>query len=93
MRAKEWNAVHAGHKIRVAVYTNGAELFINDELADTTNDLYASEGEPNLVGVFGEHDEFQVGAHIAPIEIPLAEIRINGQRIAGDLPVAIGVSA
>jgi hypothetical protein len=93
MRAKEWNTVHGGHKIRVAVYSNGAELFIDDELADTTNDLYASGEEPALVGVFGPHDEFQVGVHIAPLEIPLAEIRVNGQRIVGDLPVAIGVSA
>jgi hypothetical protein len=59
--AKEWNVAFVKHQIRVVkTSTNGARLYVDGELLDTTNDLYASEGEATLVGVFGEDDKFRV---------------------------------
>jgi hypothetical protein len=85
MKAKEWNVVHANHQIRVIkTPTGGARLYVDGELLDTTNDLYASEGEATLVGVFGEDDKFRVEAFVRPSEHTEAEIRVNGEWIGGD---------
>jgi hypothetical protein len=91
MRSREWNLTHAQHKIRVMTTPSaGAKLFVDDELVDSTNDLYASGEEPTLVGVFGEDDEmFQIDVYIKPLETPLAEIRVNGEHIGGDPLLAI----
>jgi hypothetical protein len=46
MNPKEWNVSYAKHQIRVVkTPTDGARLYVDGELLDTTNDLYASEGE------------------------------------------------
>lgn len=91
MRSREWNLIHAQHKIRVMTTTTaGAKLFFDDELVDSTNDLYASWEEPTLVGVIGENDEiFQIDVYIKPLETPLAEIRVNGEHVGGDTLLAI----
>jgi hypothetical protein len=88
MQPAKWNAVHDGHLIHVTTTNSGgAKRFIDDECADTTNDLYASAGEPTLVGVFGENDEFLVEAFVT--EHTEAEIRVNGEWIAGDKIYAV----
>jgi hypothetical protein len=90
MPINEWNVVHAKHQIRVVkTPTDGARLYVDDELLDTTNDLYASEGEATLVGVFGEDDEFRVEAFLTPSEHAEAEIRVNGEWISGDKVYAV----
>lgn len=51
---KEGNVDHAKQQIRVVkTPSGGAHLYVEDELLDTSNDLYASEGAAILVGVFG----------------------------------------
>jgi hypothetical protein len=90
MPATEWNVAYANHQIRVVkTQSDGARLYVDSELLDTTNDLYASEGEPTLVGVFGENDVFQVEAFVRPSENAEAEIRVNGQWIAGEQVYAV----
>ena len=90
MPANEWNVCYANHQIRVVkTQSDGARLYVDGELLDTTNDLYASEGEPTLVGVFGENDELQVEAFVRPSEHAEAEIRVNGEWIAGDKVYAV----
>ena len=90
MPATEWNVAYANHQIRVVkTQSDGARLYVDSELLDTTNDLYASEGEPTLVGVFGENDESQVEAFVRPSEHAEAEIRVNGQWIAGEQVYAV----
>ena len=47
----EWNVSYSKRQIRVVkTPTSGARLYVDDELLDTANDLYASEGEATLVG-------------------------------------------
>lgn len=88
--SKQWNVVHAKHQIRIVkTQSDGASLYVDDELIDTTNDLYASEGEATLVGVFGEDDQFQVEAFVRAPEHTEAEIRVNGEWVAGDKVYAI----
>ena len=90
MPANEWNASCAKHQIRVVkIPTDGARLYVDDELLDTTNDLYASEGEATVVGVFGENEEFRVEAFVRPSEHAEAEIRINGEWVAGNQVYAV----
>ena len=90
MTAKEWSVIHAKHQIRVVkTLSGGALLYVDSELLDTTNDLYASEGEPTLVGVFGKNDEFRVEVFVHPSEHSEAEIRVNGEWIAGDQVYAV----
>jgi hypothetical protein len=90
MPANEWNVAYAKHQIRVVkTQSDGARLYVDSELLDTTNDLYASEGEPTLVGVFGENGGFQVEAFVRPSEHAEAEIRVNGQWIAGEQVYAV----
>jgi hypothetical protein len=38
----------------------------DNELLDSTKDLYASEEEATLVGVFGKEDEFQIEVFVKP---------------------------
>jgi hypothetical protein len=90
MPVNESNVCYAKHQIRVVkTQSDGARLYVDSELLDTTNDLYASDGEPTLVGVFGENDEFQVEAFVRPSENTEAEIRVNGEWIAGDKVYAV----
>lgn len=90
MPTHEWNVVHGNHQIRVVkTPSGGARLFVDDELIDTTNDLYASEGEATLVGILGKNDEFRVEAFVRPSEATEAEIRVNGKWIAGDQVLAV----
>jgi hypothetical protein len=90
MPANEWTVTYAKHQVRVMkTPTNGARLYVDDELLDTTNDLYASEGEATLVGVFGENDAFRVEAFVRPSEHAEAEIRVNGKWFAGDKVYAV----
>lgn len=85
MRPTKWNVVHAGHLIHVTTTASGgAKLFVDDECADTTNDLHTAEPEPALVGFFGDNHEFAVDVYIKPLETPLVEIRINGEFAGGD---------
>lgn len=88
--SKEWNLVHGQRQIRVMkTDAGGARLYVDGDLLDTTNDLYASEGEATLVGVFGKNDEFQVEAFVRSTEHSEAEIRVNGEWIAGDKVYAV----
>jgi hypothetical protein len=55
---------------------------VDDELLDTTNDLYASEDEATLAGVFGEKDDY-IEVFIKSLKNSQAAIRINGEWIFG----------
>jgi len=86
----EWNVVHGKHQIRVEkTRSGGARLYVDGELVDTTNDLYVSQGEATLIGVFGENDHFQVEVFVRPSEHAEAEIRVNGEWVAGNQVYAI----
>ena len=91
MRARQLKLTYRDHNIEVTTTpSGGARLLLDEDLLDSTNDLCASGEEPTLVGVFGEGDEmFQIDVYIKPSETPLAEIRVNGEYIGGDLPLAI----
>jgi hypothetical protein len=52
---------------------------VGEELIDTSNDLYPSEGGATLVGVSGENDEFQVQAFVRPSDDMETEVRGNGK--------------
>jgi hypothetical protein len=55
MQPTKRNAVYAGHLIYVTTTASGgAKLFIDDEYTDSTNDLYAAEDVPALIGFFGD---------------------------------------
>jgi|HubBroStandDraft_1064217.scaffolds.fasta_scaffold420068_2 hypothetical protein len=61
---KQWTAKYGVHDIQLISKDNGtAELYIDNELVDSTNDLYASETEPALVGMIGD---VQVSAFVTP---------------------------
>jgi hypothetical protein len=53
MQPGKWNAVHAGHLINVTTTEFAGANFIDDECADTTNDLSAAGDAPALIGFFG----------------------------------------
>jgi hypothetical protein len=90
MPANEWKVSYAQQQIRVVKTSTGcARLYVDDELLDTTNDLYASEGEATMIGVFGENDAFRVEAFVRPSEHAEAEIRVNGEWVVGDEAYAI----
>jgi hypothetical protein len=40
MHAKERSVDYAGHRIRVVAKSEGARLYVDNELLDVTNDLY-----------------------------------------------------
>jgi hypothetical protein len=70
-----------GHRIRVVAKAEGARLFVDNELLDVTNDLYASEEEATLVGVCGE-EEFRIEVFVKPSTLGAA-IRVNGIKKSG----------
>ncbi len=80
---KERSVDYAGHRIRVVEKSEGSRLYIDNELLDTTNDLYASEEEATLVGVFGKEGEFQIEVFVKPVTLEVA-IRVNDQWVVGD---------
>jgi hypothetical protein len=82
METKERLVDYAGHRIRVVAKSEGARLFVDNELLDVTNDLYASEEEATLVGVFGEEDGFRIEAFVKPVTLETA-IRVNEQWVVG----------
>ena len=69
------------HQIRVEKTARGAFLYVDGELLDTTNDLYASGDEPTLVGVFGEKDA-RVEVFLKPSPTSQVTIWVNGESIS-----------
>ncbi|MGB7731604.1 MAG: hypothetical protein WBL50_26530 [Candidatus Acidiferrum sp.] len=59
--------------------TDGARLYIDGKLVDVTNDLFASEDEPMLVGMLG--DNTQIEAFVKPTQV---SVRVNGEWVAGE---------
>jgi hypothetical protein len=89
MPASELNVAYGKYQICVVKTEWGsARLYIDDELIDSTNDLYASDDEAALVGVFGEKDEY-IEVFIKPLKTAEAAIRINGEWIGGDKVYAV----
>jgi len=83
MPATELNLTHKNHQICVVrTPWESARLYVDDELLDPTNDLYASEAEATLSGVFGEKDDY-IELFIKPLKNSQAAIRINGEWISG----------
>jgi aspartate 1-decarboxylase len=73
---KEWNAIYRNHEIQVTLKGSGlAELYVDGELADSTNDIYAAEGEPTLVTVV---DNVIIDAYVQMDEV---EVRANGAKV------------
>lgn len=71
-----------GHLIHVTTTASGsAKLFIDDDCADTTNDLFAVGDASALIGFFGENHEFAVDVYIKPPETPLVEEFAGGDRL------------
>jgi hypothetical protein len=79
---KERSADYQGHRIRVVANSEGARLFVDNELLDVTNDLYASEEEATLVGACGEDDKFRIEVFVKPVTLEVA-IRVNEQWVVG----------
>jgi hypothetical protein len=85
MPANELTVSYADHEIRVVkTPTDGARLYIDGKLLDVTNDLFASEDEPTLVGMFG--DNIQVEAFVTPTQM---SVRVNGEWVAGEQAYAV----
>ena len=84
MDTKERSADYQGHRIRVVANSEGARLFVDNELLDVTNDLYASEEEATLVGRCGEEDGFRIEVFVKPATLEVA-IRVNEQWVVGGL--------
>ena len=82
MDTKERLVDYARHRIRVVAKSEGARLYVDNELLDVTNDLYVSEDGAALVGVVGEDDEFRVEAFVKPSTLEAA-IRVNDQWVDG----------
>jgi hypothetical protein len=90
MPANEWNVVYSNHAICVVKTKWGrARLYVDHELLDTTNDLYASEDEATLVGVFGKDDKFRIEVFVKPSGPSKAAIRVNGEWILGGQASAV----
>lgn len=84
MSANELIVVHANHSIQVVKTPNGGgRLYVNGDLIDTANDLYASEEEATLVGVV---DGMLVEAFVMPSEIL---VRVAGKQVTGDQAYAV----
>jgi hypothetical protein len=66
--------------------SGGARLFVDDELLGSTNDLYASEDEATLVGVFAHND---VEAFVKPSKKLEVSIRVNAEWVTGDKAYAV----
>jgi hypothetical protein len=90
MPASELNVTYGKHQIcLVRTHWESARLYVDDELLDTTNDLYASEDEATLVGVFGENEEFSIEVFMKPLKTAEVAIRINGEWISGNQAYAV----
>jgi hypothetical protein len=83
MDTKERSVDYARHRIRVVAKSEGGRLYVDNELLDVTNDLYANEDEATLVGVFGEDDKFRIEVFVKPATLEAA-IRVNDQWVVGD---------
>ena len=89
MPASELNVAYGKYQICVVKTDWGsARLYIDDELIDSTNDLFASEDEAALVGVFGEKDEY-IEVFIKPLKTAEVAIRVNGEWISGNQTSAV----
>ncbi|MGO9843199.1 MAG: hypothetical protein ACLPZF_18695 [Candidatus Acidiferrales bacterium] len=85
MPANEPTVSYADHEIRVVkTPTDGARLYIDGKLLDVTNDLFASEDEPTLVGMFG--DNTQVEAFVKPTQV---SVRVDGKWLVGEQADAV----
>ena len=85
MPANELTVPYAEHEIRVVkTPTDGARLYIDDKLVDVTNDLFASEDEPTLVGMFG--DNIQVEVFVKPTQV---SVRVDGKWLVGEQAYAV----
>jgi hypothetical protein len=84
MKTKEWSVDYAGYRIRVVAKSKGARFFVDNDLLDSTNDLYASEEEATVVGVCGEKDAFRIDVFVKPVT-PEVAIRVNEQWVVGGL--------
>lgn len=72
-------------KSRLAqVKAEGARLYVDNELVDVTNNLYASEDEATFAGVFGEGDKFQIDVFVKPTAVSPVAVRVNGEWILGE---------
>jgi hypothetical protein len=90
MPASELNVTYGKHRICVVrTRWESARLYIDDELLDSTNDLYASEDEATLVGVFGENEEFSIEVFIKPVKTAQVAIRVNGEWISDNQASAV----
>jgi hypothetical protein len=83
MDTKVRTVEYAGHEIRVVATSEAARIYVDNELLDITNDLYASEDEATLVGIFGDDDGLRIEVFIKPSSLEAA-IRVNYQWIVGD---------
>jgi hypothetical protein len=89
MPATELNFTHGKHQICVVrTPWESARLYVDDELLDTTNDLYASEDEATLAGVFGDKNDY-IEVFIKPLKNSQAAIRVNGEWISGGQAYAV----
>jgi hypothetical protein len=85
MPANELTVSYAKHEIRVVkTPTDGARLYIGDKLVDVTNDLFESEDEPTLVGMFGDNTQVE-----AFIKTPLISVRVDGKWLVGEQAYAV----
>ena len=90
MPASELNVSYGKHQFCVLrIRWESAHLYVDDELLDSTNDLYASEDEATLVGVFGENEEFRIEVFTKPLKTAQVAIRINGEWISGGQAYAV----
>ncbi len=80
MPENELTVSYAEHEIRVVkTPTDGARLYIDGKLLDVTNDLFESEDEPALVGMFG--DNTQVEVFVRPTQV---SVRVDGKWLVGE---------
>jgi hypothetical protein len=65
-----------------------ARLYVDDELLCTTNNLYASEDGPTLMGLFGAN-EAHIEMFIKPAKTGQGAIRVNFVWICGNQAYAV----
>lgn len=89
MPASELNITYGKHQICVVrTRWETARLYVDDELLDTTNDLYASEDEATLAGVFGEKNAY-IEVFIKPLKTADVAVRVNGEWISDNQASAV----